>query len=153
MTYRPFFIRSFFRFYKFYNRFSQRNHFLYLASEPLIRIGLATNARSVSITTTDSSLVAISPEEPNKMLATNKDFCHAARLSSAGDRDLQFRNSECRIADGSRRLATDIREATGEKAFAMLAFSANTWRVHYRRHQGNDRRSQSIQSRFSRQRF
>ena len=43
-----------------------------LASEPLIRIGLATNSGSVSITTNDSSLVAISPDEPGKLLATNR---------------------------------------------------------------------------------
>ena len=36
------------------------------------RIGLATNAGSVSITTTDSSLVAVSPDEQPKMLATTR---------------------------------------------------------------------------------
>jgi hypothetical protein len=43
-----------------------------LASEPSIRIGLSTNAGSVSITTADSSLVAVSPDEPLRMLATTK---------------------------------------------------------------------------------
>ncbi|MDQ3749565.1 MAG: hypothetical protein M3367_11245, partial [Acidobacteriota bacterium] len=38
--------------------------YLNVNQEPIIRIGLATNARSVSITTTDSSLVAVSPDEP-----------------------------------------------------------------------------------------
>jgi hypothetical protein len=42
--------------------------FFRLAYEPTVRIGLATNARSVSISTTDSSLVAVSPDEPSKFL-------------------------------------------------------------------------------------
>src|SRR2546423_292330 len=44
--------------------------FTRLASEPFIRIGLATNASSVTISTGDSSLIAVSPDEPSKMLAT-----------------------------------------------------------------------------------
>src|SRR5437868_14935630 len=43
-----------------------------LTSEPVIRIGLSTNSGSVSITTSDSSLVAVSPDEPSKLLATAK---------------------------------------------------------------------------------
>ena len=46
--------------------------FLQLSREPLIRIGLATNARYVSITTTDTQLIAASPDEMNRFLATNK---------------------------------------------------------------------------------
>ena len=46
-------------------------HFI-LPAEPLIRIGLSTNASSVSITTSDYQLVAYSPEEPGKYLATNR---------------------------------------------------------------------------------
>ena len=43
-----------------------------LVNEPLIRIGLSTNASSASITTDDAQLVAYSPEEPNRFLATNR---------------------------------------------------------------------------------
>src|SRR5215204_1237255 len=43
-----------------------------LAAEPLIRIGLSTNSSSVTITTSDSSLVAVSPDEPSRMLAAVK---------------------------------------------------------------------------------
>src|SRR5688500_18986290 len=43
-----------------------------LAAEPLIRIGLSTNSSSVSITTSDVSLVAVSPDEPQRMLDTSK---------------------------------------------------------------------------------
>ena len=43
-----------------------------LSAEPIIRIGLSTNSGSVSITTGDVSLVAASPDEPSKMLATTR---------------------------------------------------------------------------------
>jgi stage II sporulation protein D len=43
-----------------------------LAQEPTVRIGLSTDARSVSISTGDTQLTAVSPEEPQKFLAVNK---------------------------------------------------------------------------------
>ena len=43
-----------------------------LDTEPMIRIGLSTNAGSVSITTSDSTLVAVSPDEPTKVLDTSR---------------------------------------------------------------------------------
>ena len=46
--------------------------FFRLEREPLIRIGLTTNASSATITTTDAQLVAVSPDEPNKFLAVNR---------------------------------------------------------------------------------
>lgn len=99
-----------------------------LASEPTVRIGLATNARSVSITTTDSSLVAVSPDEPNKMLATNKVFVapRAYRPPEIEFYKFEIQNLESQtVADA---LAADVRES-GEKAFAMLGIAPNTWRV------------------------
>jgi len=101
---------------------------LNLVSEPTVRIGLATNARSVSITTTDSSLVAVSPDEPNKMLATNKVFVapRAYRPPEIEFYKFEIQNLESQtVADA---LAADVREA-GEKAFAMLGIQPNTWRV------------------------
>lgn len=97
-------------------------------NEPTVRIGLATNARSVSITTTDSSLVAVSPDEPNKMLATNKIFVapRAYRPPEIEFYKFEIQNLESQtIADA---LASDLREV-GEKAFAMMGLQANTWRV------------------------
>src|SRR4051812_39005631 len=46
--------------------------FYFLGAEPLIRIGLTTNASSVAITTADTQLVAYSLDEPNRYLATNR---------------------------------------------------------------------------------
>lgn len=100
----------------------------YLASEPTVRIGLATNARSVSITTADASLVAVSPDEPNKLLATNKVFIapRSYRPPEVEFYKFEIPNLESQtVADA---LAADIR-ASGEKAFAMLGQQPNTWRV------------------------
>lgn len=100
----------------------------YLASEPTVRIGLATNARSVSITTTDSSLVAVSPNEPNKFLATNKVFIapRAYRPPEIEFYKFEIQNLESQtVADA---IAADIR-AGGEKAFTLLGIAPNTWRV------------------------
>ncbi|MEP6705687.1 MAG: hypothetical protein ABJB34_12850, partial [Acidobacteriota bacterium] len=46
--------------------------FFYLGQEPLVRIGLTTDASSISITTSDTQLVAYSLDEPTKYLATNR---------------------------------------------------------------------------------
>src|SRR5215204_6308170 len=100
----------------------------YLASEPTVRIGLATNASSVSITTSDSSLVAVALDEPNKMLATNKIFV-APRTYRAPE--IEFYKFEIQALESqteAEAIAADIRES-GEKAFAMLGASPNTWRV------------------------
>ncbi|MCA1608828.1 MAG: hypothetical protein LC730_05130, partial [Acidobacteria bacterium] len=52
--------------------FTSEPFYYRLAAEPLIRIGLSTNASSVSITTSDTQLVAHSPDEVGKFLATNR---------------------------------------------------------------------------------
>src|SRR5215204_5395651 len=102
--------------------------FFYLPSEPVVRIGLESNARSVSITTSDSSLVATAPDEPNKLLATNKVFV-APRTYRAPE--IEFYKFEIQALESqteAEAIAADIRES-GEKAFAMLGASPNTWRV------------------------
>lgn len=99
-----------------------------LVGEPTVRIGLSTNARSVSITTSDSSLVAVAPNEPNKMLATNKIFVapRAYRPPEIEFYKFEIPNLESQaLAD---QVAADIR-AGGEKAFTMLGTQPNTWRV------------------------
>lgn len=100
-----------------------------LANEPTVRIGLATNARSVSITTSDSQLVAVSPDEPNKVLATNK-ITVAAR--SYRPPEVEFYNFEIQNIETQTEaddIAKEIREATGEKTFVSLNMMTNSWRV------------------------
>jgi len=129
MTLRPLVLFALFLVFSSFTTVSaEETNLFYLASEPTVRIGLATNARSVSITTTDSSLVAVSPDEPNKMLATNKIFVapRAYRPPEIEFYKFEIQNLESQtIADA---FAADLREA-GEKAFAMMGLQANTWRV------------------------
>jgi stage II sporulation protein D len=100
-----------------------------LAAEPLIRIGLSTNASSVTITTGDSSLVAFSPDEPSKLLATTRVSVSARtyRPPEIEEYRIEFQNLPTQ-ADAAA-LAKDIREATGETALASIDIKTNTWKV------------------------
>lgn len=100
-----------------------------LASEPLIRIGLSTNSSSVTITTGDSSLVAVSPDEPSKFLATTK-VSVAARTYKPPEIEkyrIEFQNLPTQI--DAANLAKEIREATGETALVSIDTATNTWKV------------------------
>src|SRR5215203_4383662 len=101
----------------------------YLASEPTVRIGLATNASSVSITTSDSSLVAVAPDEPNKMLATNKIFVAPRAYRPPVIEIYRFEIQNVESADEAANLARDVREATGETVLVNLDAATNTWRL------------------------
>ncbi len=100
-----------------------------LASEPFIRIGLSTNAGSVSIATGDSSLVAVSPDEPGKLLATNKVTvaARAYRPPEIENYRIEFQNLPTQ--NDANTLAKDIRDATGETTIASVDLATNTWKV------------------------
>ena len=100
-----------------------------LASEPLIRIGLSTNASSVAITTGDSSLVAVSPDEPSRLLATNKVTvsARAYRPPEIENYRIEFQNLPTQIE--ANDLAKDLRETTSETALVSLDTATNTWKV------------------------
>lgn len=100
-----------------------------LPGEPLIRIGLATNASSVSITTADSSLVAVSPDEPNRILGTARVSVSARtyRPPEVENYRIEFQNLPTQNEANS--LARDIREATGETALTSLDPASNTWKI------------------------
>ena len=83
----------------------------------------------MSITTTDSSLVAVSPDEPSKLLATNKVTvsARAYRPPEIENYRIEFQNLPTQIE--ATTLAKEIREATGETAFASIDTATNTWKV------------------------
>ncbi|MEP6947437.1 MAG: SpoIID/LytB domain-containing protein, partial [Acidobacteriota bacterium] len=103
--------------------------FFTLSSEPLIRIGLLTNAGSVSIATSDSSLVAVSPDEPSRLLATTRVTvsARAYRAPEVEDFRIEFQNLPSQM--DANTLAKDIRDATGETALVSIDPTANTWKV------------------------
>ena len=100
-----------------------------LDSEPLIRIGLATNAGSVSITTSDSTLVAVSPDEPNRVLDTSKVTvsARAYRPPEIENYRIEFQNLASQEA--ANDLAKDIRAGTGDTALVSIDTASNTWKV------------------------
>ncbi|HEY0051516.1 MAG TPA: SpoIID/LytB domain-containing protein, partial [Pyrinomonadaceae bacterium] len=100
-----------------------------LAAEPNIRIGLTTNARSVSITTTDAQLVAVSPEEPNKLLATNRVAVTARAYRPPVIENYTFEIPNVATREEAETLAKDVREATGETALVSADIKTNNWRV------------------------
>lgn len=100
-----------------------------LAGEPQIRIGLATNARSVSIATSDSQLIAVSPEEPNKPLATNRVAVTARAYRPPVIENYTFEIPNIPTREEADNLAKDVREATGETATVSADIKTNNWRV------------------------
>ncbi len=103
--------------------------FYRLGPEPLIRIGLSTNASSVSITTGDSSLVAASPDEPAVLLGATKVTvsARAYRPPEVETFRIEFQNLPSQTV--AMDLAKDIRASTGETALASIDPAANTWKV------------------------
>lgn len=100
-----------------------------LNQEPVIRIGLATNAQTVSITTDDSSLVATSVGEPQRFLAANRISVGARSYRPPEYEIYHFEIPNLATQFEADALAREIREATGEKAVSSLDTAKNTWRV------------------------
>ena len=100
-----------------------------LTGEPTIRIGLATNANSVSITTNDSTLVSASPDEPQKFLAINKVTVSARTYRPPVFDVYHFDLTNIATAPEAETTAKEIREATGEKTQVRLDDKTNTYRV------------------------
>ena len=100
-----------------------------LADEPTIRIGLATNANSVSITTSDNSLVAVSPDEPQKFLASNKVTVSARSYRPPVFDVYYFDLTNYATAPEAESAAKEVREATNEKTQVRLDDKTNTYRV------------------------
>ena len=100
-----------------------------LEKEPIIRIGLATSASSVSITTTDSSLVAVSPDEPQKFLETAKVTVSARAYRPPEIEIYHFEIPNIETQTEAADLAKDVRAVMGENTYASIDPKTNAWRV------------------------
>ena len=112
--------------------FTQRstaNGYFYLGIEPLVRIGLTTNASSVSITTPTRSSSHISLEEPDKLLATNRVSVSARAYRPPEVENYRFEIQNIATAAEADDLAKDVRESTGETALVSIDPVTNTWKV------------------------
>jgi stage II sporulation protein D len=103
--------------------------FVKLTQEPLIRIGLSTNSSSVSITTSDSQLVAFSPDEPGKYLETSRILVAARSYRPPEVEQYRFEIQNIVTAAEADEIAKDIREATEETAIVSVDTATNTWKV------------------------
>jgi stage II sporulation protein D len=103
--------------------------FFRLASEPVIRIGLSTNAGSVSITTSDNQLVAYSPDELGKYLAVNRVSVTARAYRPPEVENYRFEIQNIATAAEADSIAKDVREGTGETAIVSIDLPTNTWKV------------------------
>ncbi len=100
-----------------------------LNQEPVIRIGLTTNTQNVSITTTDSTLVAVSVGEPNKILEANK-ITVAARSYRPPEYEIyHFEIPNLATQIEADDLAKQIREAMNEKAEVKFDAAKSAFRV------------------------
>ncbi|MGE0244095.1 MAG: SpoIID/LytB domain-containing protein [Pyrinomonadaceae bacterium] len=101
----------------------------FLPREPLIRIGLSTNASSASITTGDSQLIAYSPDEPGRYLATNRVSVSARAYRPPETEVYRFEVQNIATSEEAEEVAKDVREATGETAIVSVDPTTNTWKV------------------------
>jgi len=103
--------------------------FLKLGSEPLIRVGLSTNTGSVTISTADSSLVSVSPDEAAKLLGTTRVTVTARvyRPPEVEEFRIEFQNYQTQ--GEANDLAKDIRDATGQTAIASVDMTTGLWKV------------------------
>lgn len=100
-----------------------------LPGEPLIRVGLMTNVSSVTITTPDTQLVARSPDEAERFLATNRVTVSARAYRPDQVEQFIFEIQNIATSSEANEIAKDVREATGETAIASIDTATNTWRV------------------------
>ncbi len=103
--------------------------FTRLSNEPFIRIGLSTNASSVSITTGDTSLVAVSPDEPAKLLATARVTVSARAYRPPEVENFRIEFQNLPTQNDANSLARDICDATGETALTSIDTATNTWKI------------------------
>jgi stage II sporulation protein D len=100
-----------------------------LPAEPLIRIGLLTNASTVSITTSDTSLVAFSPDEPSKFLGTTRVAVSARAYRPATVDAFHFELQNIEMQAEAAELTDDIRRSVGTTALASIDPTTNKWRI------------------------
>ncbi|MBK9164724.1 MAG: SpoIID/LytB domain-containing protein [Acidobacteria bacterium] len=100
-----------------------------LPGEPMIRVGLMTNVASVTITTPDTQLVARSPDEAERFLATNRVTVSARAYRPGEVEQFIFEIQNIASSAEASEIASDVRESTGEPAIASIDTATNTWRV------------------------
>lgn len=98
--------------------------------EPTIRVALTTNARSVSITTSDSQLISVSPDEQPKFLGIAKVTVSARAYRPPVFERYYFEIPAIATKDEADQLAKDVKESINETAIVNLdTKTGNTYRI------------------------
>ncbi len=84
---------------------------------------------SVTVTTSDTSLVALSPDEPAVLLATNRVTVSARAYRPPEIEDFRIEFQELPSQKEANDLAADIRERSGETALVSIDTRSNLWKV------------------------
>lgn len=103
--------------------------FYKLSAEPVVRIGLATNASSATITTADSQLVSVSPDESPKFLATTRVTVSARSYRPPEIENYYFEVPNIQTQAEADALAQEAREATGDPASFAFDGKTSMWKV------------------------
>lgn len=98
--------------------------------EPTIRVSLTTNARSVSITTSDSQLVSVSPEEQPKFLGISKVTVSARAYRPPIFERYYFEIPNIATKEEADQIAGDVKETINEKTIINIDLkTGNTYRI------------------------
>jgi stage II sporulation protein D len=100
-----------------------------LPAEPIIRIGLLTNANSVSITTSDSQLVSYADGEQQRYLGTDRVTVLARAYRPPTFDQFIFEIQNIASANEANEIANDVHLQTGETAQVLVEVGKNTWKV------------------------
>lgn len=100
-----------------------------LIEEPAIRVLLSSNVRSVSIGTSDSQLVSVSPQEQPKYLPVSKLTVTARSYRPPVFERYYFEIPSIETKDEADQTVKDVKESLGETATVNLDAKTNTYRV------------------------
>ena len=101
----------------------------FLGAEPVVRVGLETNARSVTVTTGDDTLTAATPGDPPRSIQSSRAVIEPRIYKPPV---IEYYRLEIRDVDTQAeadRLAQDVTSATGEKSVAMADAVTRVWKV------------------------
>ncbi|MBK8812860.1 MAG: SpoIID/LytB domain-containing protein [Acidobacteria bacterium] len=107
---------------------AKENGYFSFVSEPSVRIGLSTNAGSVTITTADTSLIAVTGDDADKVLSVNRITVAPRLYRPPVIEFFRFEIPNLETQADADDLAKELRDA-GEKATASLDWTNNKWRI------------------------
>ncbi|MCU0239953.1 MAG: SpoIID/LytB domain-containing protein [Pyrinomonadaceae bacterium] len=100
-----------------------------LIEEPTIRVLLSSNARSVAVTTSDSQIVSVSPDEQPRYLPVSKLTISARAYRPPVFERFYFEIPAITTKEEADQIAKDVKETLNESVTVNLDAKTNTYRV------------------------